>query len=52
VDRRFGLGEFVDSEIGKRGASSSRSSEAWSREGSWPMVVVHGHIKGKSSIES
>lgn len=46
VDRRFGPGEFVDSRIEKREQAARKSSEARSREGSWPTIVVRGHIKG------
>jgi hypothetical protein len=48
VDCRSGPREFVDSEIREKEKEAHESSEAWDREGSWPMVIVHGHIKEKS----
>jgi hypothetical protein len=49
VDRRFGPREFVDSGIEEKGSKKlAKVSEAQSRKGSWPMVVVYGHIKGEA----
>jgi hypothetical protein len=34
-----------DSEIGEKEKAAHESSEARDHEGSWPTVIVHGHIK-------
>jgi hypothetical protein len=47
VDCGSGPREFTDSGIGKKGASSSKIFKVQSCEGSWPMVIVCGHMKGR-----
>jgi hypothetical protein len=45
-DCRSSPEEFVDSEVGKEEEVTRKSPKIRGREGSWPTVVTHGHIKG------
>jgi hypothetical protein len=38
--------------IGKEEEATRESPEVWGHEGSWPTVIVHGHINEEVSIES
>ena len=44
VDRRSGLEAFTDLEVGKEDETSCKSPKVQGSEGSWPTIVVRGHI--------
>jgi hypothetical protein len=46
VDHRSSPEEFIDLEIGNGEERARESPKEWGHEGSWPMDISHGHIKG------